>query len=83
MKTTIISNTYDGQMRICQQTVEYTKSDDLQTLGNLYFQLANITSQIADAGPSPQLLNQKSRIESEIETYRGYIAEYPEEEDTE
>ena len=46
MTTTINNNEYVDGKRVCNQTITYTKADDIQTLGRLQISLAATLSQL-------------------------------------
>lgn len=81
MNIKVVNNSYKNNQRVCEQVITYTKSEDLQTLGNLYFRLSNIESQISGTDASDKSLIDKLEQDMkdalhEIEVYKGYIAGY-------
>ncbi len=78
---TVKNVTYAGTTRVATVERTVTRSEDLEQLGNLYFRLSDIYRRI-DAAVKPgtdelvALNADKARIQSEIETYKGYLAGY-------
>ena len=81
MKTEIIDNIYVDGERVSTQKVTYEKKDDLRALGDLYHALANIESQMElEKGDLSYLLAEKAKKMAEVETYKGYIEAYGDDE---
>lgn len=84
MKTTIISNQYKNGKRTCEQTVEYTKADDLQMLGRLQINLAGTLTQIAKTtGTEPmyeRYVRNVTNLENAIKAQQAIVDAYDKEE---
>lgn len=84
MKTTITSNQYKNGKRICEQTVEYTKADDLQMLGRLQINLAGTLTQSAKmTGTEPmyeRYVRNVTNLENAIKAQQAIVDAYDKEE---
>lgn len=82
-KTEVESSTFKDGKRVCVQTVTYSRSDDLQTLGRLHMNLAMALNQLekvqfSDAAYD-RLLTNISNLEEQVAAQQlivdGYKAE--------
>ena len=80
MKTTITKTEYKGGKRTSHQTVEYTKADDLQTLGRLQINLGATLAQIEKmTGTEPtyeRFIANKTAYENAIAAQQAIVDGY-------